>query len=230
MSLLRALRCVRRRHLVVPAAVAAIVLTASMPACADEVWTSTPAPALAPAAPTSTPPAMPAGRDDSGRARRWYGWQPLLTDGLSLSIVPVLAASTGQDSGGPVVGFAVASYLLAAPIVHLAHGRAGIAAASLGLRLGLPTAGFFLGAVAAPRSIDGRCCGIESAAIGTLVGVIAASAIDAAALSWDHPSSDDGRGLDEARQSSPRKKLVTLTPVGGPRREGGFDVGVGAIF
>lgn len=38
MNLLRALRSLRRRHLIVPAAVAAIVLTASVPAWADEVW------------------------------------------------------------------------------------------------------------------------------------------------------------------------------------------------
>jgi len=38
MNLLRALRSVRRRHLVVPAAIAAIVVTASAPAWADDDW------------------------------------------------------------------------------------------------------------------------------------------------------------------------------------------------
>jgi hypothetical protein len=119
MKLLRALRSVRRRHLVVPAAVAAIVLTASVPAWAgdqwpDEGWVITPPPLAAPA-PTAPPKAEP--------ERRWYGWQLITTDSLA-----------------------------APAVIHIAHGRAGIAAASFGLRLGLPSAGVLLGAGAVSRS------------------------------------------------------------------------------
>jgi hypothetical protein len=142
-----------------------------------------------------------------------------------------------RDNGAPAVGLAVASYLVAPAVIHIAHGRAGIAAASVGLRLGLPSAGFLLGAGAVVGSHDALLTAL-GAGIGAAVGVLSASAIDAAALSWDNPVSDnpvtdhDERSRNDARAHTvaPKTKPILFAPTGGPRREGGFDVGVGAIF
>ncbi|HKP58618.1 MAG TPA: hypothetical protein VJV78_17955 [Polyangiales bacterium] len=52
----------------------------------------------------------------------WYGWQTLTADGLSLLAVPVAGAG-------------VFSFLIATPIIHIAHGQASASAVSVGMRV-----------------------------------------------------------------------------------------------
>jgi len=73
---------------------------------------------------------------------RWYGWQTLITDGVALgSLAGVIATYRfcwdGACDNTDAALFAatmVLSYGAGAPLVHGAHGRWGIAAASLGMR------------------------------------------------------------------------------------------------
>ena len=76
----------------------------------------------------------------------WYGWQLLVTDGAS---VAVFTAGASAGSTSPVM-VRLAGYLVGAPIVHLAHGRPGAAAGSLGLRALLPILGVYVGAAVLP--------------------------------------------------------------------------------
>jgi hypothetical protein len=76
-------------------------------------------------------------------------------------------------------------YLLAPPIIHLAHGRPLVALGSLGMRVALPIGGLYV-ADAACADHDYERCGDELAA-GIGIGMLAAMAIDAAALSWETP-------------------------------------------
>jgi hypothetical protein len=109
----------------------------------------------------------------------WYGWQTLLTDAGSFG-----AALLTQNA------YALAAvYVLGAPVVHAAHGRAGAAVGSLALRVALPIAGIYLGAAAANCSAqfhhEDDQCGLTESVIGFGLGMLAASVIDATALSWE---------------------------------------------
>lgn len=114
---------------------------------------------------------------------RWYGWQTLATDGAAVALFATgVAASSGE-----LAAFSGAPFALGGPIVHLAHRRGGAAAASLGIRLGLATSGFFVGAAmksCGPSSEEdtGYACGLNAAAIGVLAGAGVAMIIDTAFL------------------------------------------------
>jgi hypothetical protein len=126
--------------------------------------------------------------------RQWYGWQTLSADGAALGFLTLgsaLASDDDSDSGHTgidsfvVVG--VGMYALGGPIVHAAHQNWGAAAASLGLRVGLPLAGILIGSgvdgCGAKRDPD--VCGAVGPAFGALLGIGAAIAIDAAALGYE---------------------------------------------
>lgn len=70
-----------------------------------------------------------------------YRGDVMLADGLSLALV--LAAPVADNE--ELAGWGVAGYFLAAPIVHVAHGRGVQALQSLGLRAGLPLLGGMIG-------------------------------------------------------------------------------------
>ncbi|MDB4933743.1 MAG: uncharacterized protein JWP87_715 [Labilithrix sp.] len=240
-----------RRSLLVASAVVVILVAACTPAWAadEEVWKTAPSAAPAPApAPDSgaqlafAPPPYRYAYTGTARptsTRRWYGWETLMADGISLVVVPAVAIavvpSRNGDNGGTAVGLAAASYALAPPIVHLAHGRPGIAAASLGLRLGVPVGGAMLGAAVA-GDCGGSFCRLGPAAAGFVVGMVVATTIDAAVFAFEpRRDDDDERTGDEARRVEPRRaapktKAISFAPAGGPRKEGGFDVGLAATF
>ena len=166
------------------------------------------------------------------RDTRWYGWQTLISDGTSLLLVPLLG--TRIASGETVAYVAVGGYLLGAPVVHLAHGRPGMAAASLGLRVVMPLAGALVGA--GLERCRGDLCGLGGALVGGALGVISATVIDAAALTHetvaDEDEPRDARTTSTGRSAThaPAPKSVAVTPAIGPRSGGGFDVGVGGTF
>lgn len=113
-----------------------------------------------------------------------YRGQIITADVASFGLMllgPLLDEHEANLSG---IGFA--GYFLAAPLVHVAHGRGGAAAESLGLRLGLPLLGGFLGYHLGPADtacvqaadVDGRSphgggCGDGASIVGTLVGAAA---------------------------------------------------------
>jgi hypothetical protein len=76
-----------------------------------------------------------------------YRSHVLVADGLSLAAV---IAGNSSDNPG-LAAWGVTGYFLAAPIVHLAHGRGIAALESFGLRAGLPFAGAYLGYHLGPR-------------------------------------------------------------------------------
>ncbi|MEB2311201.1 MAG: hypothetical protein OZ921_02980 [Sorangiineae bacterium] len=113
---------------------------------------------------------------------RWYGEQTLIADGASLAVFG-LGASTRSLSGFMAVG--AIGYALAAPAVHLGHGRVGTAFLDLGQRLAIPGLFGLGGALVACQggnSTGESFCGLTGFALGLGVGVPAAIAIDAALL------------------------------------------------
>lgn len=125
-----------------------------------------------------------------------YRKQVLLVDGLSVAamLTGPLLANGDTDAGGRLSMLGVAGYVVGAPIVHLAHGRVGAAAASLGLRTALPLAGMMAGFKLGPNDLacsgaaspdgegghGGSCEGSITGAIGgLLLGTVAAVTIDA---------------------------------------------------
>jgi hypothetical protein len=116
---------------------------------------------------------------------------PPMTVSYRGQILAADAASIGLSVLGPLVtrdeslsGIGFAGFFVAAPIVHLAHGRGMAAAKSLGLRVALP----FVGAMAGYRfgpddltchsspGIDGKpggSCDDHGSLVGLLVGAAA---------------------------------------------------------
>jgi hypothetical protein len=126
--------------------------------------------------------------------RQWYGWQTLTADGASmlLLIAGAVAAEndTVGDSGDTMVTMGLVGYEFAPGIVHFAHGNPGRGFASFGMRLGMPIAGAFLGAATA-SGCDGFQCEASGAAVGLLLGMGGAIAIDAAVFAYDDPERPD---------------------------------------
>lgn len=140
--------------------------------------------------------------------RTWYGWQTLAVDGASLSAVLVGAALDRRDSGpdgGVVTALGLLGYELAPGIVHFVHRNPGRGFASFGVRLGMPLAGAVLGASLA-SNCDGYNCEEDGAAVGLLLGMAGAIAIDASVFAYD-----DRR--PQATRATPRVvPLASLQP------------------
>lgn len=171
-----------------------------------------PAPAVA-AAPAPAPP--PAATRAPTTESRWYGWQTLIADGASLTLL----TAAGFARSGPTAGVAVAGYVLAAPIVHFAHGNVGRGFGSFGIRVGSPIVCTLIGAAAGSGKgnsdiLDTGALG--GAVIGFFVGMGAAIAIDASLL---------------AREQVPveRAGALRITPIVAPSAHGGI-VGAAAVF
>ncbi len=103
-----------------------------------------------------------------------------MIDGASLA--QLVAAENGRDRTLSITG--VLTYGFGAPAVHAAHGHAGKALGSLGLRLGLPI-GFAMigGTIAGGCSASSEGCNsLTAAAVGLFLGMGAAIALDSAVL------------------------------------------------
>jgi hypothetical protein len=117
--------------------------------------------------------------------RTWYGWQTLLSDGLSLAALVLLRDADDFSAVG--LGLLV----LGSPIVHFAHENLGSGAISLGIRaasLGLFGGGLVL--VVEDDVFDGGGSSEDNTLGGVLIvasvaGIIAAIAIDASLLAYD---------------------------------------------
>ena len=134
---------------------------------------------------------------------QWYGWQPLVADTAALG----LATQGGVNLILPAVG----SYVVAAPVIHLVHGRVGAALGSLAVRIAMP--------VMFGQWLDRDCRGQEQCgpeAVGGLVlGMAVAVMIDATALSW------------ESKPVKPRSTAVM--PTAAVTKEG-LSLGLAGVF
>jgi hypothetical protein len=118
--------------------------------------------------------------------RHWYGWQTLLVDAGSL----VLFFSGVASGSGAVTAFSGVSYVVGPPVVHIAHGRGGIAIGSALLRLGAPfvfgLVGLEIGNASAPPSGNTvSVAPLVDGALGLVAGVLAAVAVDDAVFAWE---------------------------------------------
>ena len=128
------------------------------------------------------------GARTSWRLGKWYGWQSLTIDAAGIA-----CAATFRE------GLCMTPFALSGPLVHLAHGRPGLAGASLGIRLAGVTLGALIGAgndgcVERPAHtetvetesgyttvlVGGNHCPLRVSATGALVGAAIAAAVDAA--------------------------------------------------
>jgi hypothetical protein len=100
---------------------------------------------------------------------------------------------------------ALLGYLAGGPTIHWAHGHVAKGFGSLGLRVGLPTAGFLLGfglALTTPNDLGSALVDIG---LGTVIGIIAAPIVDATWLAFDDAPP---RQQHDARSSKPGLRLV----------------------
>ncbi len=194
-------------------------------AAADEPAPIVAAPPLSPSAP-----------------RAWYGWQILIADAASTAML--ILATEASGAGGTTLGvggFAV--YVTGGAFTHaMHHRRDGVIGGSIALRLGLPLIGALVGGSEGASSASqcrsdaasanhgsgmslGSLCGL--AAVGDMVlgggiGMLVASVLDVAVLSWADsvpnapPGSASLRVLPSigAVRDTDRRSVPTLTMVG----------------
>lgn len=159
---------------------------------------------------SGTPP-LPAPERAALAAPRthWYGWQTLVADGASVSLLfsPFTA----------IVG--LSGFVVASPVIHFAHGQVGSGVGSAALRLAMPVGGALMGLEVAskltsPNSPNALGDVIMGGLAGAFLGIIGASAIDASLLAWEParaPSATKG-----ATQAAPS---IALMPVLSPSTE-----------
>ncbi len=190
-----------------------LILTSVVLFCASNVWAQDaeplpPAPAPPPPAPAPPPPApsspslAPSTRPSSSapleRDRNWYGWQLLINDFVALGAIGGAAvAGVGKTAGFAVIIPAAVVYDLGGPTIHWLHHRRPIAAASFGVRAGVPLLGVLVGMTAASCGKDdserSKRCRSQGTGYGALFGFAAATALDAALFGWDAPPSESRR-------------------------------------
>lgn len=117
-----------------------------------------------------------------------YRRYTLTADVISLGLMVAGGLAEGKDGEDTalstnLMGVGSMGVLLATPLIHGIRGHVGRALGSLALRSGLGGLGGMLGfGMADCRNSDGIACGVDLAAVGVVVGLAVASAIDAGAL------------------------------------------------
>ena len=144
------------------------------------------------------PPAATSDKAAEGTPR-WYGWQTLTVDGVALGAVGLgaLVGGGANRSGSILFGGGFFGYFLGAPIVHVAHGEPGRGVFDVFTR-GLVVFAGSLAGYGVAAGIEPRCdpdairCddphkNLETTLVvsGVVLGVAAASTIDATLLAWD---------------------------------------------
>jgi len=160
----------------------------------------------------------------------WYGWQNLIADAASITI---LAIGVGQGTGGS--GLRVAGglgYVFASPTVHWIHGNVGPGFGSLGMRVLLPPIGLVVGIVVGAiagadqdnNSLDKTGTAIATGAVaGFFIGVAIPVALDAAVFGWEKVEVPN-----TARTLKP--PTLTMRPILTPTANGGAFGGLGGTF
>jgi hypothetical protein len=117
-----------------------------------------------------------------------YRGQVIAADALAYGQIVTSMITEGPNGADTVLSDiartgGIGTFLLGAPIVHVAHGNYGRAGASLGIRVLLPLVGASVGASLATCKPDDWFCGINEATTGMFVGALAASVVDVAFMS-----------------------------------------------
>jgi len=114
-------------------------------------------------------------------ASEWYGWQNLSVDAAALSTLAFVSRSRTNEEELAWAG--VLLYAFGGPSVHWAHGNVGKGFGSLGLRTAGPVVGGITLCAAMGDSGEFGC--LAGLALGGLLGIGAAVAVDSAALAYD---------------------------------------------
>jgi hypothetical protein len=143
-------------------------------------------------------------------ARKWYGYQLMLSDLGSLVTAAALSKSNGGTAG--VVG--VAGFVAVPAVIHGVHRNVTGAIVSPIVRLGLPVMGALIGAGLESCSPDEWFCGLGGAIVGGGIGMLTAMILDYS-LAWEHLGAS--AASDQPTQEPPRLNkppLVSLTAAG----------------
>lgn len=106
--------------------------------------------------------------------RIWYGYQPLISDGISIALIALSA-----DNIDPLILGAL-SYTFAPGVIHLLHDDGGKALGSIGLRLGLP----ILGGLLVPRGSSEEEYPSATDVVFS-VAILTAMVVDSSVLSFE---------------------------------------------
>ena len=139
----------------------------------------------------------PLPRESRPKERIWYGWQTLISDGLSLGLIALSIASDEEEVA--LVGIGVLT--LASPLVHFVHENTPSGLISLTMRV-VAVGLFVLGGVLVSDSgifDDGSSSGDTEALVGSallivsLAGELAAIGVDASVLAFAPKNWNTGR-------------------------------------
>jgi hypothetical protein len=120
------------------------------------------------------------------QVKTWYGGKILAADA---AVVGTLILAVGTNSA-PIAALGGVSYLVTPAVIHGVHGRGGLSALSVVLRIALPLTGMVIGGsmtnchASTGGEDDDAFCGFGEAIVGGVLGVIAASVVDAS-LAWE---------------------------------------------
>lgn len=173
--------------------------------------------------------ALPAHAQATGAPPTWYGWQILLADAASGTLMGIAGTTDGPASAG-VFYLGLGTYLLLdGPIVHWANGNPRRALESMGLRAGLSfgsgilaaAIGAVVGATQSSRNggFDCDACldAAEFGAAGFVHGMFVATILDVALLAFEEPP-----GPSPAKPASLQLQLVPIASL--PRDSAGHTV------
>lgn len=120
------------------------------------------------------------GEQSKAPTTRWYGWQTFCADGVAGAFF-VGAIAAKQNT--VLFGFSGVSFVVGAPVVHVAHGQWGTALGSAGMRIVAPLLGAVIGS-----QYDGSAGSASSGGshdssttwttAGVAIGGLAASVVD----------------------------------------------------
>jgi hypothetical protein len=161
------------------------------------------------AAPARIPPYEPPHVE-----REWYGYINLTCDAEAVSTFALAVSATRGDRRENLAYLSLGTFLLGGPIAHWAHGKVGTGFGSLAMRGGMPIMSGFLGCFVTGGNNESDCT--AGFFLGTVVGIIAASAIDASALAYTD-------------KTPPAWLARRITPIASPTRNGAT-IGVVATF
>ncbi len=170
-----------RTPTMIAAILTGVLAAASTARAADDDEVPVVSPVASPAraavvSPITTPDVAP----ERDKEEHWYGWQVLAADAAGILGTAACVSFSNADA-------CIIPYFIAAPTVHLTHGRPMHALASVGARLAFPIAGAIVGAQVANCSArsDQFLCGLSEMAVGALIGTVVASVFDMAVLSTE---------------------------------------------
>jgi hypothetical protein len=148
------------------------------------------------------------------KTRKWYGWQPLISDVVAL---PIVIVSLAKDNSAILGGIGLVGYAIGAPLTHFFHGNVKTGLLSMGLRVGVPSL-TVLGTLAICDEPDICKQATPLFAIGAIITFLAIPAVDTAVLSW------------QRLEPPPEPAPVALVPAIAPATGGGMTFGLAGAF